>query len=155
MLLLVSVLVSDTEVNLCIVDYRMDEPGLKFILGKPLRGWLRRQGGMMRGWQRKFFVLQENCLFCFSREDDTRVSHTYLLDDYQLKEITINTDDPDKFVFELISGTENYACFITTIKHVGWFFLLFCLMINMSISIINIYSACLIDRYSRVIEQCD
>ncbi|KAK7112493.1 rho GTPase-activating protein 24-like [Littorina saxatilis] len=85
----------------------MEEPGLKFILGKPLRGWLRRQGGMMRGWQRRFFVLQENCLFAFTREDDTRVSHTYLLDDYQLKEVPTSCDDPDKFAFELVSEKSN------------------------------------------------
>ena len=60
----------------------------------------------MRGWQRKFFVLQEKCLFCLSREDDTRVSHTYLLDDYQLKEIPLNADEPDKFAFELTAGTK-------------------------------------------------
>jgi len=82
----------------------MEAPGLQFILGKPLRGWLRRQGGVMRGWQRRYFVLQDNCLFCFNREDDTRVSHSYLLEDYQLKEIPSNADDPDKFVFELSTG---------------------------------------------------
>ncbi|KAK7493344.1 hypothetical protein BaRGS_00015470 [Batillaria attramentaria] len=79
----------------------MEEPSLQFIRGKPLRGWLRRQGGVMRGWQRKYFVLNDKCLFCFAREDDSRPLHVYYLDDYRPAELPLSPDDSDKFMFEL------------------------------------------------------
>ncbi|XP_076458938.1 uncharacterized protein LOC143292489 [Babylonia areolata] len=85
----------------------MEEASIQFHLGSPLRGWLRRQGGMMRGWQRKYFVLKDNCLHCFSRADDTQVSNTYLLDEFQLKDVPSNPDDPDKFAFELVKEKNN------------------------------------------------
>ncbi|PVD37485.1 hypothetical protein C0Q70_00075 [Pomacea canaliculata] len=81
----------------------MDQVVTDLINGKPLRGWLRKHGGVVRGWQRRYFVLKKECLFCFMREDDTRITHTYLLDEYCLNELPASTDDPDKFSFELLS----------------------------------------------------
>lgn len=55
----------------------------------------------MRGWHRRFFVLQDKFLYSFSREDDVKVSSTYLLLHYQLSELPVSAEDPDKFPFEL------------------------------------------------------
>ncbi|KAL8612611.1 hypothetical protein ACOMHN_006597 [Nucella lapillus] len=82
----------------------MEEVSVKFTPGSPLRGWLRKQGGKMRGWQRRFFVLYDSCLFIFHREDDTQMASSYCLHEHQLKDVPASPDDPDKFIFELVSG---------------------------------------------------
>lgn len=63
----------------------------------------------MRGWQRRWFILQEKCLFCFNREDDTRIANTYFLDDFDLKDVPNNPDEPDKFALELVSAKNSSA----------------------------------------------
>lgn len=83
----------------------MEEGGLRFVHGKSLRGWLLKRSGKIRGWQRRYVVLSDKCLFIFTREDDTSILISYLLDDYQINELPISLDDPDKkFPFELLSG---------------------------------------------------
>ena len=82
----------------------MNSPDAKFVIGKGMKGWLRRQGRIMRVWQRKYFVINEVCLYCFNKEDDTQIAHTYVLQNYDVRELSCNLDDPDKFVFELMPG---------------------------------------------------
>ncbi|KAL8588924.1 hypothetical protein ACOMHN_012962 [Nucella lapillus] len=77
----------------------MEGLGIKYVFGKPLKGWLRQHIGKMRGWQCRYFVLDSGRLSCLTREDDVLAIKTYLLKDCELKEFPKSTDS----TFELIS----------------------------------------------------
>ncbi|XP_076458318.1 uncharacterized protein LOC143292031 [Babylonia areolata] len=78
----------------------MEGLGLKFVFGRPLKGWLRQHMGMMRGWQRRYFVLDSGRLYCLTGQDDVLAIKTFTLKDCELKELSKSSDSS----FELTSG---------------------------------------------------
>lgn len=81
----------------------MEGPVLKYVFGRPLKGWLRQHMGMMRGWQRRYFVLDTGRLSCLTREDDVLATKSYILKNCELKEFPKSSDS----TFELISDRGN------------------------------------------------
>lgn len=67
-------------------------------------GWLRKQGGMVRTWHRRWFCLNGDCLFYFTKEDDLRPQGSIFLPGNRIAEIQWTPDDSDKYLFEICPG---------------------------------------------------
>lgn len=67
-------------------------------------GWLRKQGGMVKSWHRRWFVLNGDCLFYFAKEDDLRPLGTIYLPGNKIIQHPSNPDEPDKFLLEIVPG---------------------------------------------------
>ncbi|XP_062589732.1 rho GTPase-activating protein 24-like isoform X1 [Saccostrea cucullata] len=64
-------------------------------------GWLKKQGGMVRTWHRRWFCLNNDFLFYFAKEDDSRPLGCIFLPGNRVSEIPFNPDDPEKCLFEI------------------------------------------------------
>ncbi|VDI34733.1 Rho GTPase-activating protein 22/24/25 [Mytilus galloprovincialis] len=69
-------------------------------------GWLRKQGGMVRTWHRRWFCLNGDCLFYFTKEDDLRPQGSIFLPGNRIAEIQWTPDDSDKYLFEICPDAE-------------------------------------------------
>lgn len=69
-------------------------------------GWLRKQGGMVRTWHRRWFCLNGDCLFYFTKEDDLRPQGSIFLPGNRIAEIQWTPDDSDKYLFEICPDPE-------------------------------------------------
>lgn len=67
-------------------------------------GWLRKQGGMVKSWHRRWFVLNGDYLFYFAKEDDVRPLGMICLPGNKIIQHQANPEEPDKFLFELMPG---------------------------------------------------
>ena len=67
-------------------------------------GWLRKQGGMVRTWHRRWFCLNGDCLFYFAKEDDLKPVGSLFLPGNRVSEIQWTPDDSDKYLFEICPG---------------------------------------------------
>lgn len=67
-------------------------------------GWLRKQGGTLRTWQRRWFVLNGDLLFYFAREDDLRPLGSIFLPGNKVIRHEFDAQDPEKYLFEIVSG---------------------------------------------------
>ena len=68
------------------------------------KGWLQKQGGVMKNWQRRWFVLNGDCLFYFARDDDVRTLGSIFLPGNKVVRHDFDAQEPDKFLFEIVSG---------------------------------------------------
>lgn len=64
-------------------------------------GWLRKQGGVVRTWHRRWFCLNGDCLFYFAKEDDLRPQGSIFLPGNKVSEVQWTPDDPDKYLLEI------------------------------------------------------
>ncbi|ESO85804.1 hypothetical protein LOTGIDRAFT_130385, partial [Lottia gigantea] len=67
-------------------------------------GWLKKQGGVMKTWHRRWFVLNGSVLFYFTRPDETKSQGSYFLDGQRVIVHSPNPDDPDKYTFEIVAS---------------------------------------------------
>ena len=67
-------------------------------------GWLRKQGGVVKTWHRRWFVLNGEYLFYFQKEEDVRPVGVISLQGNKIIQHPINPDEPDKFLLEIIPG---------------------------------------------------
>ena len=70
-------------------------------------GWLRKQGGALKNWQRRWFVLNGDCLFYFAKDDDLRPLGSIFLPGNKVIRHEFDAQEPEKFLFEVVSGTVN------------------------------------------------
>lgn len=82
----------------------MSQPGSSSTHLK--KGWLRKQGGALKNWQRRWFVLNGDCLFYFARDDDLRTLGSIFLPGNKVIRHEFDAQDPDKYLFEIVSGKE-------------------------------------------------
>ncbi|XP_077157102.1 rho GTPase-activating protein 24 isoform X1 [Paroedura picta] len=68
------------------------------------RGWLRKQGGFVKTWHTRWFVLKGEQLCYFKDEDETKPLGTILLPGNRVIEHPYNDESPGKFLFEVIPG---------------------------------------------------
>lgn len=73
-------------------------------------GWLRKQGGVVRAWHRRWFCLNGDCLFYFAKEDDLRPQGSIFLPGNHVTEVQWTPDDSDKYLFEISPGTSSFYC---------------------------------------------
>ncbi len=68
-------------------------------------GWLRKQGGMMKTWQRRWFTIKGDHMYYFSSEDESKTPLGWIfLPGNRVVEHPFNTNDADKFIFEILPG---------------------------------------------------
>ncbi|XP_041364498.1 rho GTPase-activating protein 24-like [Gigantopelta aegis] len=69
------------------------------------RGWLMKKGGLMKTtWQHRYFALSGNFLIYYIKEDDIKSQGSILLDQHRILEQPISPDEPDHFIFEIVSA---------------------------------------------------
>ncbi|GFO38185.1 rho GTPase-activating protein 24 [Plakobranchus ocellatus] len=71
-----------------------------------LKGWLKRKGGRMNTWSRRWFVLNDKFLFMYLREEDSKSADCITLDEHSVIEHPIDINDPKKVVFDIVTDSE-------------------------------------------------
>ncbi|XP_069711482.1 rho GTPase-activating protein 24 isoform X2 [Phaenicophaeus curvirostris] len=67
-------------------------------------GWLRKQGGFVKTWHTRWFVLKGDQLHYFKDEDETRPLGTIFLPGNRVIEHPCSEESPGKFLFEVVPG---------------------------------------------------
>ncbi|XP_018431698.1 PREDICTED: rho GTPase-activating protein 24 isoform X3 [Nanorana parkeri] len=67
-------------------------------------GWLRKQGGFVKTWHTRWFVLKGDQLYYFKDEDEMKPLGTIFLPGNRVVEHPCNEDSPGKFLFEVVPG---------------------------------------------------
>lgn len=67
-------------------------------------GWLKKQGGMVRTWHRRWFCLNNDFLFYFAKEDDSKPLGCIFLPGNRVCEVPFNPEEPDKCLLEISAG---------------------------------------------------
>ncbi|XP_049645712.1 rho GTPase-activating protein 24 isoform X2 [Suncus etruscus] len=67
-------------------------------------GWLRKQGGFVKTWHTRWFVLKGDQLYYFKDEDETKPLGTIVLPGNKVVEHPCNEESPGKFLFEVVPG---------------------------------------------------
>ncbi|XP_066303592.1 rho GTPase-activating protein 24-like [Branchiostoma lanceolatum] len=70
-------------------------------------GWLRKQGVVVKTWQRRWFVLRGDQLFYYTKEDESKLQGTVFLPGNAVVELPPCADDPGRFLFEVVPGPGN------------------------------------------------
>ncbi|XP_001339010.2 rho GTPase-activating protein 24 isoform X1 [Danio rerio] len=67
-------------------------------------GWLRKQGGFVKTWHTRWFVLRGDQLYYYKDEDETKALGTIFLPGNRVTEHPSNGEEGGKFLFEVIPG---------------------------------------------------
>uniref|UniRef100_A0A4W3HXW8 Rho GTPase-activating protein 24 n=1 Tax=Callorhinchus milii TaxID=7868 RepID=A0A4W3HXW8_CALMI len=67
-------------------------------------GWLRKQGGFVKTWHTRWFVLKGDQLHYYKDEDENRPLGTIFLPGNKVTEHSYNGDEARKFLFEIVAG---------------------------------------------------
>ncbi|XP_043914847.1 rho GTPase-activating protein 24 isoform X2 [Protopterus annectens] len=67
-------------------------------------GWLRKQGGFVKTWHTRWFVLKEDQLYYFKDEEETKPLGVIVLPGNKVVDHPCNGEDPGKFLFEVVPG---------------------------------------------------
>lgn len=67
-------------------------------------GWLRKQGGFVKTWHSRWFVLRGDQLYYYKDEEETKALGTIFLPGNKVTEHPTNSDEGGKFLFEVIPG---------------------------------------------------
>ncbi|XP_074761026.1 rho GTPase-activating protein 24 isoform X1 [Athene noctua] len=67
-------------------------------------GWLRKQGGFVKTWHTRWFVLKGDQLYYFKDEDETKPLGIIFLPGNRVIEHPCNEESPGKFLFEVVPG---------------------------------------------------
>ncbi|KAJ8286234.1 hypothetical protein GJAV_G00036090 [Gymnothorax javanicus] len=80
-------------------------PGSPRSEERPLKaGWLKKQRSIVKNWQLRYFVLRGHGLYYYKDEKDTGSQGYINLSSSQVNELPCGSDDPGKFLFEIIPG---------------------------------------------------
>ncbi|KAM6987011.1 rho GTPase-activating protein 24 [Aplochiton taeniatus] len=67
-------------------------------------GWLRKQGGFVKTWHTRWFVLRGDQLYYYKDEEETKSLGTIFLPGNKVTEHHTNGDEGGKFLFEVVPG---------------------------------------------------
>ena len=68
-------------------------------------GWLRKQGGLVKSWNKRWCVLKGNFLYYYSSEDETKSELDKInIVDCKILELPLSSGDSDKYLIEIIRG---------------------------------------------------
>ncbi|CAL8279032.1 unnamed protein product [Merluccius merluccius] len=71
----------------------------------PVRcGWLKKQGGFVKTWHTRWFVLRRDQLYYYKDEEENKALGTILLPGNRVVEHATSGDDGGKFLFEIAPG---------------------------------------------------
>ncbi|XP_054028494.1 rho GTPase-activating protein 24-like [Dryobates pubescens] len=65
-------------------------------------GWLRKQGGFVKTWHSRWFVLKGDLLYYFKDEEETKPLGAIFLPGNRVLEHPCNEESPGKFLFEVV-----------------------------------------------------
>ncbi|XP_078532415.1 rho GTPase-activating protein 24 isoform X1 [Lissotriton helveticus] len=88
-------------------DYSGSADSHQAVQGRPQAikcGWLRKQGGFVKTWHTRWFVLKGDKLYYFKDEDEMKPLGTIILPGNRVVEHPCNEDSPGKFLFEVVAG---------------------------------------------------
>ncbi|KAG5840476.1 hypothetical protein ANANG_G00189220 [Anguilla anguilla] len=81
-------------------------PGSPKSSERPLKtGWLKKQRSIVKNWQLRYFVLRGYTLYYYKDDKDNAFQGHINLRPSQVNELPSSTDDPGKFLFEIIPGS--------------------------------------------------
>ncbi|CAN0140396.1 unnamed protein product [Lampetra planeri] len=69
-------------------------------------GWLKKQGGFVRSWHARWFVLRGEQLCYYKDEDENKILGSLFLPGSRVLERPPTPDDPNKYLLEILSGGE-------------------------------------------------
>ncbi|XP_062269127.1 rho GTPase-activating protein 24 isoform X1 [Platichthys flesus] len=69
-------------------------------------GWLRKQGGFVKTWHSRWFVLRGDQLYYYKDEEETKVLGAIFLPGNKVTEHPTSGDEGGKFLFEIIPGAD-------------------------------------------------
>uniref|UniRef100_S4R9F9 Rho GTPase activating protein 22 n=1 Tax=Petromyzon marinus TaxID=7757 RepID=S4R9F9_PETMA len=67
-------------------------------------GWLKKQGGFVRSWHARWFVLRGEQLCYYKDEDENKILGSLFLPGSRVLERPPTPDDPNKYLLEILSG---------------------------------------------------
>uniref|UniRef100_A0A4W5MP38 Rho GTPase activating protein 22 n=1 Tax=Hucho hucho TaxID=62062 RepID=A0A4W5MP38_9TELE len=67
-------------------------------------GWLKKQRSIMKNWQLRWFVLRSDQLFFYKEEEETKPQGCIPLQGCQVNELTANSEEPGRHLFEIVPG---------------------------------------------------
>ena len=67
-------------------------------------GWLFKQGGVIKSWHRRWFVIRGDQLFYYTGQDESKQMGAIFLPGNKVVETPANPNEPDKFPFEIQPG---------------------------------------------------
>lgn len=68
------------------------------------KGWLRKQGGVVKNWHSRYFVLRGHTLYYYMSNDESKLLGTIILAGNKVVEYPVSPAEPDKFPFEILPG---------------------------------------------------
>ncbi|ELU03448.1 hypothetical protein CAPTEDRAFT_87393, partial [Capitella teleta] len=70
-------------------------------------GWLRKQGGVVKSWHRRWFTLKGDTLYYYSSEDESKspLGSIFLPSNKVFEIPSPGSPDPEKFFFEVGPGS--------------------------------------------------
>ncbi|XP_051969244.1 rho GTPase-activating protein 22-like [Xyrauchen texanus] len=83
---------------------RSTSPGLQE--GALKAGWLKKQRNIMKNWQLRWFVLRADHLYFYKDEEETKPQGCISLKGSQVNELTANTEEPGRHLFEIVPAGE-------------------------------------------------
>jgi len=82
-------------------------------------GWLRKQGGIVKSWHRRYFIMKGDYLYYYTTDDDYITGKQPLgnifLPGNHVAEIPYTSGDSEKFQFEIQTGV-SAACLVVVFK---------------------------------------
>ncbi|XP_070545263.1 rho GTPase-activating protein 24-like [Ptychodera flava] len=81
-------------------------------------GWLKKQGGMVKNWQKRWFILVGQEMKYFTKEDENKQMGSIYLPGNKVNVHQFNPDEPSKYLFEIVPGegqqriTPNHESFL-------------------------------------------
>ncbi|CAG5114531.1 unnamed protein product, partial [Candidula unifasciata] len=60
-------------------------------------GWLMKQGGRVKNWKRRWFILNDNCLYYFKYTTDKEPKGIIPLENIQVREVPLEKSRPNSF----------------------------------------------------------
>ncbi len=68
-------------------------------------GWLLKQGGVIKSWHKRWFVLRGDQLLYFTNTDESKQMGSIFLPGNKVVELQMNPNEPDRYPFEILPGT--------------------------------------------------
>ncbi len=67
-------------------------------------GWLLKQGGVIKSWHKRWFVLRGDQLLYFTNTDESKQMGSIFLPGNKVVELQMNPNEPERYPFEIIPG---------------------------------------------------
>ena len=72
-------------------------------------GWLFKQGGVIKSWHKRWFVIKGDQLLYYTNQDETKQMGTIFLPGKKVVETPLNPNEADKYPFEIQPGMNIYC----------------------------------------------